>query len=155
MITCTFEDGRTALLRHLTVGTIVEKDDKLLLVKRAEHLLEGGKWCMPGGYMSRDETLEECAGRETREETGYEVEIGELFFLNSNPNRPKEDRQNVDVWFLGKIKNKLTEPDSEVSDVQWFTISEMEGKDLAFDQPMILDWYKKYIQGSVKLPIVI
>ena len=44
MITCTFEHGSVAALRHVVVHAIVERNGSLLLVKRAEHLPEGGRW---------------------------------------------------------------------------------------------------------------
>jgi hypothetical protein len=46
MIKCEFEDGNVAKpgLRHLTTGVLVLRDGKLLLAKRAEGLLEAGKW---------------------------------------------------------------------------------------------------------------
>ena len=49
MITCMFESGSPASLRHVVVHAIVERDGALLLVKRAPHLSEGGKWGLPGG----------------------------------------------------------------------------------------------------------
>lgn len=44
MIKCKFENGNEASLRHVCVDAIVLQDNKLLLVKRASTLLEGGKW---------------------------------------------------------------------------------------------------------------
>jgi 8-oxo-dGTP pyrophosphatase MutT (NUDIX family) len=70
-ITCRFNDSVEALLRHVTVATLVLRDDKVLLTKRSPNLDEGGKWCLPGGYMDRDESLDEAAGREVYEETGW------------------------------------------------------------------------------------
>lgn len=49
-------------MRHATVGCIVIKDNEILLAKRAQGLLEAGKWCFVGGYVDRDETTE---GRES------------------------------------------------------------------------------------------
>ena len=57
MVTCTFESGARAALRHVVVHAVVERDGALLLVKRAAHLTEGGKWGLPGGFLDRDERL--------------------------------------------------------------------------------------------------
>jgi 8-oxo-dGTP diphosphatase len=134
MINCTFEDGNMASLRHLTLTAIVCQGNKILLVKRAPHLLEGDKWCFPGGYMNRDETMAEGVLRELKEETGYEGKVLQLFQIIDSPNRPKEDRQNVDVTFLVEVGEKTTEPDSEVDQVQWFNLDDLPPSDtIAFD----------------------
>ncbi|MBI4093185.1 MAG: NUDIX domain-containing protein [Candidatus Kerfeldbacteria bacterium] len=59
------------------VGVILEKDGKILLgrrhpdAKKAGSALHGeGTWTLPGGKIHFGETLEECARRETLEETG-------------------------------------------------------------------------------------
>jgi len=59
MINCTFENGNKASLRHVVVHAIVEMDGKLLLIKRSNELLEGGKWSLPSGFLDRDETAQE------------------------------------------------------------------------------------------------
>ena len=73
MITCTFEDGNQNSLRHVTVSCLVIKDGKILLAKRADGLLEAGKWCLLGGYADRDETTEQTGIRESMEESGWVV----------------------------------------------------------------------------------
>jgi len=42
------------------------------------------KWTLPGGGVELDETPEEAAVREAREETGYEVALGRILGLHSN-----------------------------------------------------------------------
>jgi len=75
MIRCTFENGSPAMLRHVVLHAVVERDGALLLVRRAERLSEGGKWGLPGGFLDRDETLAQGTLRELREETGWDGEV--------------------------------------------------------------------------------
>ena len=56
-----------------TEGENFRKDPEstlsLLLIRRGEHPFLG-QWALPGGFLRMDETVEECALREAREETG-------------------------------------------------------------------------------------
>ncbi len=54
------------------VGVIIIKDNKVLLgIRKNAH--GQGEWCFPGGHLEMGETPEQCAVRETREETGLEI----------------------------------------------------------------------------------
>ena len=155
MITCAFEDGGRARLRHVAVHAIVEKDENLLLVKRAPHLSEGGKWGLPGGFLDRDETLAEGALRELREETGWEGRVASLLRINSRPDRPHEDRQNIALDFVIEPLEKRGEPDAESSDVQWIPINRVLSLDLAFDHMDSVRAYLDARRRSVATPILI
>lgn len=50
---------------------VCNKEQGILLVKRKDVPL----WDLPGGRAEQDETVEECAIRETYEETGYIIDI--------------------------------------------------------------------------------
>jgi 8-oxo-dGTP diphosphatase len=95
MINCSFENGNRASLRHVVVDNLVLQDDRILLVKRAPQLIEGGKWGLVGGFVDRDETIKQAAAREIMEETGYEVTDITLFRIVDTPNRPGEDRHRL------------------------------------------------------------
>ena len=155
MITCAFEDGGRALLRHIAVHAIVEKDESLLLVKRAPRLSEGGKWGLPGGFLDRDETLAEGVLRELREETGWEGRVLSLLRINSRPDRPHEDRQNVAFDFVIAPLEKRGEPDTESSDVQWIPIDRVLSLDLAFDHMESVRAYVDARRRTVITPILI
>jgi len=134
MIRCAFEDGGLGLLRHVVLHAIVERDGALLLVKRAPHMSEGGKWGLPGGFLDRDENLVEGVLRELREETGWTGEVRALLRVNSRPDRPREDRQNVAFDFVVTALARVGEPDDEQTAVEWIPIERLPPLDsLAFD----------------------
>ena len=134
MINCTFESGSRASLRHVVVHAIVERDGALLLVRRAPHLLEGDKWGLPGGFLDRDESLSDGILRELREETGWEGQVSALMRINSRPDRPHEDRQNVAFDFVVTPLRRVGEPDGESSAVEWVPIDRLPPlHTLAFD----------------------
>ncbi len=69
------------------VGVLVEMDDGLVLIKRGEEPFKGW-WALPAGYIEADESVEEAAVRECKEETGLDVELLELFGVYSFPEGP-------------------------------------------------------------------
>lgn len=155
MITCAFENGTKAKLRHVVVHAIVEKDGCLLLEKRAGPILESGKWGLPAGFIERDETLEECVLRELKEETGWEGEVTSLFCINSSLDRPHEDRQNIAVEFIIKPLRKVGERDWESSKVEWIPIEKLLPFDqFAFDHGKTIKLYLQYRKKSFPLPLV-
>lgn len=155
MITCTFENGKKVSLRHVVVHAIVEKDGALLLEKRTGDLLESGKWGLPSGFLERDETAAQCVIRELEEETGWTGEVISLFRVNTKPDRPHEDRQNVALEFLVRPTKKIGKPDHESSKVEWIPIEKLLPFDqFAFDHGESIRLYLKYRESPFQLPIV-
>lgn len=153
MITCTFENNSKTSLRHITVNAVVVKDNKILLAKRGffrgKKISEFGKWALIGGFMDRDETLEEAVKREVLEESGWEVRDLKLMKINDNPNRPKEDRQNVDFIFLAYAVRQVKKGDEETSELKWFAFEKLPDRDaMAFDHADGLD----FVIDSLKSP---
>lgn len=156
MISCQFENGNKASLRHVTVDSIVlnKNRDSILLVKRAPHLTNPNKYALPGGFLGRDETTENAAKREVLEETGYQTLTIGLFRINDNPNRPKEDRQNVDFVYLLEAGEKVATPDDEVSNVVWFKLDSLPPpEEFAFDHYENIELYLKFLQNPFPLPV--
>lgn len=154
MITCTLESGRQTSLRHVVVHAIVEGEGKLLLVKRSPDILEGGKYALPGGFLDRDETAVGGVLRELKEETGLKGEVISLFRINTNPNRPHEDRQNVALDFLVRPIRQVVLMDKETTSVEWIPLDRLPSLDsLAFDHGESIKLYLKYQQSPFSLPI--
>jgi ADP-ribose pyrophosphatase YjhB (NUDIX family) len=68
----------------------------LLLVRRAT--TRAGRWCIPCGYLEYGEEIRRGVAREMREETGFTVEVGEVYAVHSNFHDP--DDPTVGTWFL-------------------------------------------------------
>lgn len=142
MITCTFEKGNKASLRHVVVEALIIKDDKVLLVKRAPELLCGGKYAIVGGYMERNETLEGALSRETLEETGYTIKILSLLRVKDSPDRPQEDRQNISFVYITEPIEKVQYADAESTEVTWFPLNALPPEDqFAFDHYEDIQFY--------------
>jgi 8-oxo-dGTP diphosphatase len=69
------------------VGVLCEVNDGLVLIKRG-HPPHQGSWALPSGYIEADESSEQAAIRECEEETGLQVEIVDLFGVDSFPEGP-------------------------------------------------------------------
>ena len=140
MINCTFENGHKASLRHVVVDAIVINGDKILLIKRAPHLSNGGKWAIPGGFLDRDETCERAVLRELKEETGLSGKIVKLFKIIDNPKRKNEDRQNVTFVYHIKASGKIKIDPKEISGAKWFDANNLpKQEDFAFDHFEIIE----------------
>ncbi len=158
MLKCQFENQQPASLRHVTVHALVVKDHRVLLVRRAPHLTNGNLLCFPGGFVDRDETIEEAALRELKEETGYDGTVNFLFSICDNPNRRAEDRQNVAFTFVVELGEKTGDPDKESTETAWFDLDRLPPVDeMAFDHLAHLQLYKDYLESpaSVELPVFI
>jgi len=69
---------------RLSVSAVVARGDdpgRILLVRRSDN----GHWGLPGGYVELGESLGQATRREVREETGYEIELGRLVGVYSDP----------------------------------------------------------------------
>ena len=156
MITCTFEHSNEGLLRHVTVGAIVINDNKeVLLVKRAPHLINGNKFALPGGFLDRDETAEQGALRELKEETGYEGKVINLFQIIDSPSRPKEDRQNVDFKYIVELTGGQKIDNNEVESIEWVSLDNLPSdSECAFDHLESIKLYKKYLEKPFPLPVM-
>ena len=107
------------------VGIIVRRAGEVLLVRR-DGVHGAGTWSTPGGHLDPGESLEACAAREAREETGVEVE--EISFLAiTNDVFEEEDRHYLTVWMEAELAEGEAEPrdTDELSEVGWFAPGEL------------------------------
>ncbi len=93
------------------VGVMILKEGKVLLGKRkGSH--GAGEYAWPGGHMEYMESFEQCAKRETLEETGMEIEnVRFLRLMNLKEYAPKHyvDIGLIADWESGE--SKVMEPE--------------------------------------------
>jgi 8-oxo-dGTP diphosphatase len=73
------------------VGGVVIIDGRAVLIRRGNEPRKG-EWSIPGGKLELGETLAEGVRREVREETGLEVEVGQLIEAFERVYRDEEGR---------------------------------------------------------------
>jgi ADP-ribose pyrophosphatase YjhB (NUDIX family) len=99
---------------------------KVLLCKRAIEP-RYGYWTLPAGFMENGETTSAAAGRETEEEAGANIELGNLFTLLNVVHV-----HQVHLFYLARLVDLDFAPGIESLDVQLFSEAEIPWSDLAF-----------------------
>jgi 8-oxo-dGTP pyrophosphatase MutT (NUDIX family) len=109
------------LLRHTPGG------HELLLGRRRRER-DGGTWSLPKGTPDGDETPEQTALREVREETGLEVRIldtvGDIHYRFVRAGRRVE--KTVHYFLMEAVGGDLALHDHEFEEVRWFDVAEAE-----------------------------
>lgn len=130
----------------LTADVIIENEDgSIVLVKRKNKPYKK-EWSLPGGKMDDDETIEQTAVREVREETGLEIYLKKIIGVYSQPDRDPRGRY-VSVAFLAKITGGKLEAGSDAADI--ITTHDFSERKLAFDHNQILQDYTTSLTSQV------
>ncbi|MFE3024397.1 NUDIX domain-containing protein [Nocardia tengchongensis] len=107
---------------------VVDEVGRVLMQRRGD----SGNWSLPGGIMELGETLEECVVRETREETGLDIEITGLLGIYTDPGHvieysDGEVRQEFAVVYNGRVIGGEIQVSHESTEVRFLTLDELEG----------------------------
>ncbi len=107
---------------------------KVLLVQRGVEPYKG-QWAFPGGFMNMDESAEEGALRELREETGLEGAYIRQFYTFTAPRRDPRERV-ITIAYYALVRMQEVKCGDDASDARWFALDEVP--QLAFDHDLIL-----------------
>lgn len=105
----------------LGAATVVRNDaGQVLLVRRCANQYGAGRWCFPCGFVDWGEDVRDAAARETLEEAGLHVAIGEVVQVASNFHDPS--KPTIGVWFAATRLDPSEEPvaGDDADDVGWF-----------------------------------
>ena len=111
------------------VGTVPvwgDTGEQVLLCKRNIEP-RFGKWTLPAGFMELGETTAEGALRETDEESGAQVVLGELFTLMSVPRVGQ-----VHMYYHARLLSDRFNPGHETIEARLFTEAEIPWEEIAF-----------------------
>ncbi|MEV0030817.1 NUDIX domain-containing protein [Nocardia sp. NPDC050793] len=111
---------------------VVNDAGQLLLQRRVDNDM----WALPGGKMELGESLAGCGIRETREETGIDIEITGIVGTYTNPGHvfaydDGEVRQEFSICLLGRPVGGELAVSDESHEVAWFSPGEID------DLPMV------------------
>ncbi len=109
------------------VGVLIVHEGRWLLIRR-QGAHGAGTWSTPGGHLEYGETPEECAIRETDEETG--VHLKNVRFLGlTNDIFAERGLHYITIWMQGEVESgeaHLAAPD-EASAIGWFAPDVLPG----------------------------
>jgi ADP-ribose pyrophosphatase YjhB (NUDIX family) len=116
----------------VAVGTIIREGSRLVLIQRDKEPSRG-RWTFPGGAVELGESLCEAARREAWEETGLQVEIGEVATVIDNMVHDETGRiryHYVIVDYLARPIGGALQPGTDVRDARWFSLAELDGLEM-------------------------
>jgi 8-oxo-dGTP pyrophosphatase MutT (NUDIX family) len=124
----------------------VDDGGKILLQRRRDT----GQWALPMGKQELGETVTACAIRETKEETGIDVEIVGLLGIFSDPAHivaytDGEVRQEYEVTLLARPVGGAPTINDEADDVRWSSRDEVGVLDI---HPTMTRQIRCYLTGS-------
>ena len=110
---------------------VLDDHKRVLLIQRTDN----GLWAIPGGGQDVGEYISETAVRETREETGIDIEVTGIVGIYTNPNHVMaysngEVRQQFSICLRGKPVGGELRPSDESSIVRWVDQDELDGLDI-------------------------
>lgn len=104
---------------------------KVLLVKRGNEPFKG-KWALPGGFLNEDETAEECALRELKEETGLDLKPNQIHQVHTFTSLDRDPRgRTISICFCAFVDYEKVAGGDDAAEAQWVSLLEMPN--LAFD----------------------
>lgn len=130
----TYKYPRPAVTADMIVLTD-EPEPQILLIQRGDEPFKGC-WAFPGGFMNMDETTEQCARRELKEETGLDIEEVQQVGAYSTVDRDPRGR-TITVAYITHVPQILPVTGlDDAAEAKWWPINALPP--LAFDHAQIL-----------------
>ncbi|MBO0798521.1 MAG: NUDIX hydrolase [Blastocatellia bacterium] len=133
------EYPRPSVTVDLVIFTIAEDDLKVLLIRRGLEPFKG-RWALPGGFVEIDESLDQAAARELKEEVGVTNVYLEQLYTFSEPKRDPRGRViSVAYFALIDAERQRIVAASDAAAAAWWSVFAPELRErLAFDHEKIL-----------------
>ena len=128
-----------------SVTAIVTNDvGELLLVHKTDNNL----WALPGGGMDPAESIAQAAVRETKEETGMDIEVTGIVGLYTNPRHviaydDGEVPQQFSVCFTTRLLGGQISTSSETSEVEFVPLKRLDELEIHQSMRLRIDHWRE------------
>lgn len=147
-MTHTYQYARPALTADIVVFALDEHDLQVMLIQR-DLAPFAGNWALPGGFVRVEETLDEAAARELREETGlHDIFLEQLYTFGAVDRDPRERIVTVAYYALVNLSGHAVQATTDARSAAWFSVNDLPK--LAFDHRKILDVALERLRGKVR-----
>lgn len=125
-----YDDPSAPAANSLVVAVaavVVDDDGRVLMIERTDN----GKWALPGGAQELGESVRDAAVRETREETGVDIEVTGVVGIYSDPRHviaydDGEVRQEFSICLRGRPVGGTPATSDESRSVRWVSPARLE-----------------------------
>jgi 8-oxo-dGTP diphosphatase len=120
----------------IAIKSMIVNDGKLLILKRADDdIHKPGIWEIPGGRIKKNEDIILGLKRETKEETGLDIDVNRQISVRYFT---RDDKQEIEMHiFLCNALNNEIELSEEHSEYEWIEIEKSKKKLTEFFHPEI------------------
>ncbi|MFQ6127351.1 MAG: NUDIX hydrolase [Thermoplasmata archaeon] len=116
----------------LSVGAIIRKGGKILIVKRGVEPGKG-KWSVPGGAVELGETVEDAVVREAFEESNLKVTplrlVGYYDYIGVDSSSEIRFHYVIIYWLCDYSRGEAR-PSSDVTETRWIGFEELDNYDV-------------------------
>ena len=120
------------------VRVILEREGKILILKRAIGSTGGGKFCLPGGLIDKGMTAEETCVKEVKEET--DLNVLKSKFLFKKIGKVEHGKKYIHNYFYATFSGDV-KINEESSDYAWIDVKDMKKHDFAFEDDKAIEQY--------------
>ncbi|TGK42265.1 NUDIX hydrolase [Leptospira andrefontaineae] len=136
----------------LTVDCVVfgVNEDKLqiLIIQRGIDPFRG-HWALPGGFVRIEETIDEAAIRELKEETGLKnIFLEQLYTFGQIDRDPRERVVSIAYYSLVNLHNHFVQASTDADRAVWYNVRELPK--LAFDHDKIVEVALARLKGKLR-----